>query len=75
MTRKQIEKLLEPYLFSQDGRTCLKADKAEEVRELVTNTFSGVYVIIEDSPYGGEVIKIGNLIRKVSKPLVTYDLK
>ena len=75
MTKKQLEKVLQPYLVLQDGRTCLPAEKAEEVRELITNTFSGVYVIIEDEPDGPGVIRIGNLNKKVGKPLLTCRLK
>ena len=69
VSKELIKKILAPYTVNVRGVDLIKKEYVSEVEDTIFSKYKSVYVNIEESVSGDEILVIGNMGTQVCKPI------
>ncbi len=69
LTKRAIEKKIGKYFVEKDGYTFLKKECVKEAEDTIFAEFEKVYVNIQDSDVGRSRFMVGNIGKRLSRPV------
>ena len=69
LTKRAIEKKIEKFFVEKDGYTFLKKECVKEAEDTIFSEFENVYVNIQDSDVGRSRFMVGNIGKRLSRPV------
>ena len=69
ISKELIKKILAPYTVNVRGVDLIKKEYVSEVEDTIFSKYKSVYVNIEESVSGDEILVIGNMGTQVCKPI------
>ena len=69
VSKELIKKILAPYTVNVRGVDLIKKEYVSEVEDTIFSKYKSVYVNIEESVSGDEILVIGNMGSRVCKPI------
>ena len=64
-----IKKLIAPFLFEKNGKVYLRKESIDEVNDVIMNRYTDVYTWIENNEFNREIFMVGNLTKRLKKPV------
>ena len=75
LTKKRIERELEGLIVRKNGYDAIRAEDVDLAIKRITGSFTGSYAMVEKTGAQGQILAIGNLGARVSKPLVKLYIR
>ena len=69
VSKELIKKIIAPYTVNVRGVDLIKKEYVSEVEDTIFSKYKSVYVNIEESVSGDEILVIGNMGTQVCKPI------
>ena len=69
VSKELIKKMIAPYTVNVRGVDLIKKEYVSEVEDTIFSKYKSVYVNIEESVSGDEILVIGNMGTQVCKPI------
>lgn len=69
VSKELIKKIIAPYTVNVRGVDLIKRDYVSEVEDTIFSKYKSVYINIEESVSGDEILVIGNMGTQVCKPI------
>lgn len=69
VSKELIKKIIAPYTVNVRGVDLIKKEYVSEVEDTIFSKYKSVYVNIEESVSGDEILVIGNMGSRVCKPI------